>query len=134
MPPETVRRFFAADLEDGGDGVVRDQKFQRDAQRFFGPCGAPQRPAAPQTLGDAMDQFLGVEAGRTGLQLGAPIPGYSGSNRRIGADNLFGMTYAEARNAAQQSQQNIEQEKGTTNKFTSTFTPGYATGGRTQAP
>ena len=33
-------------------------------------------------------------------KLGEPIPGYSGVNRRISADNVFGMTYAEARKMA----------------------------------
>jgi len=47
-----------------------------------------------------MDQFFGVEDKPKGQMIGAPIPGYSGTNRRINADNLFGMTYAEARNAA----------------------------------
>lgn len=72
-----------------------------------------------------MDQFFGVEDKPKGQQIGAPIPGYSGTNRRINADNLFGMTYAEARNAADQSQSNIDQEKGNTNKVTSQFVPGY---------
>lgn len=72
-----------------------------------------------------MDQFFGMDAAKKGQQLGQPIPGYSGTNRRIDADNLFGMTYAEARNAADQSQSNIDNEKGNTNKVTSTFVPGY---------
>lgn len=72
-----------------------------------------------------MDEFFGVDAKKKGQQLGAPIPGYSGTNRRVNSDNLFGMTYAEARNAADQSQANIEAEKGNTNKMTSTFVPAY---------
>jgi len=35
--------------------------------------------------------------------LGEPIPGYSGVNRRVQADNVFGMTYAEARRMAGES-------------------------------
>ena len=36
-------------------------------------------------------------------QFGEPIPGYSGANRRVQADNVFGMTYQEARKMAAQS-------------------------------
>lgn len=63
---------------------------------------------------------------KTGLKLGQPIPGYSGVNRRVEADNVFGMTYAEACRRAGESQRRIQQEKGETLKMTSTFQPSYA--------
>jgi hypothetical protein len=47
--------------------------------------------------------FYGVEDKKTGLQLGQPIPGYSGVNRRVEADNMFGMTYAETHRRAKES-------------------------------
>lgn len=72
-----------------------------------------------------MGVFFGMDPPKKGQMVGAPIPGYSGSNRRIGADNLFGMTYAEARNAAGQSQSNIDNEKGNTLIQTSKFVPAY---------
>ena len=53
------------------------------------------------------------------LSLGEPIPGYSGVNRRIQADNVFGMTYAEARRMAEESLNKIQQEKSETLKETS---------------
>ena len=68
----------------------------------MGDCGAQNEPAA-QTEGQAMDEFFAIEEQAKGLQHGKPIPGYAGTNRRIQADNLFGMTYAEARAAAAQS-------------------------------
>lgn len=58
-------------------------------------------------------------------KLGDPIPGYCGVNRRVLADNVFGMTYAEARRRAQESQKRIEDEKGETLKATSKFIPEY---------
>lgn len=73
----------------------------------------PNREPPSQTELEAMDQFYGMDAAKKGQQLGQPIPGYSGTNRRIDADNLFGMTYAEARNAADQSQSNIDNERAT---------------------
>lgn len=72
-----------------------------------------------------MSEFFGMDAKKCGQALGAPVPGYSGSNRRINADNLFGMTYAEARNSAIASQGNIDNEKGNTLKHTSVFNPAY---------
>ena len=60
-----------------------------------------------------------------GHDLGEPIPGYSGANQRVEADNVFGMTYAEARRRAKDSLQRIQVEKGETLKQTSTFIPAY---------
>jgi hypothetical protein len=56
-------------------------------------------------------------------QFGEPIPGYSGVNRRVAADNVFGMTYAEARRMAQQSQFRIDEEKKETLRETSKWVP-----------
>jgi len=53
--------------------------------------------------------------------LGTPIPGYAGVNRRVEADNVFGMTYAEACRRAKDSLARIQAEKGETLKMTSTF-------------
>jgi hypothetical protein len=48
--------------------------------------------------------FYGVEEPKNQApKHGDPIPGYSGVNRRVVADNVFGMTYAEARRRAQES-------------------------------
>lgn len=73
-----------------------------------------------------MAQFFGTDPEVKGQKINNPIPGYNGHSRRIGADNLFGMTYAEARNAAVSSQGNIDQEKGNTLTHTSKFVPAYA--------
>ena len=34
------------------------------------------------------------------MRIGEPIPGYTGMNRRLVADNVFGLTYANARKAS----------------------------------
>ncbi len=69
--------------------------------------------------------FYGVSEEIKGLQLGTPIPGYSGTMRRIEADNVFGMTYAEACKRANDSLNRIKTEKGETLKLTSTFVASY---------
>ena len=55
--------------------------------------------------------------------LGEPVPGYQGVNRRIQADNLFGMTYAECRRKGVDSHGKIIQEKGETLRQTQHFMP-----------
>ena len=73
-----------------------------------------------------MRVFYGVEAPRNKApKLGNPIPGYCGVNRRVQADNVFGMTYAEARRRAQESQNRIDAEKGETLRATSLFVPEF---------
>lgn len=57
--------------------------------------------------------------------MGESIPGYSGTLRRVEADNVFGMTYAEAQRRAKDSLARIQQEKGETLKLTSSFVPDY---------
>ena len=44
-------------------------------------------------------------------------------NRRVQADNVFGMTYAEARRMAAESLAKIEQEKSETLRETSNWQP-----------
>jgi hypothetical protein len=73
-----------------------------------------------------MGVFYGVDSNsKSAERLGEPIPGYSGVNRRVQADNVFGMTYAEARRRAMESQGRIDQDKGESLKMNATFTPEY---------
>jgi hypothetical protein len=75
---------------------------------------------------DAAAVFYGVDQNQSQAErLGEPIPGYSGVNRRVQADNVFGMTYAEARRRAMESQNRIDQDKGESLQMNSTFTPEY---------
>ena len=73
-----------------------------------------------------MNCFFGIDEtkpAQTVPKLGEPIPGYSGVNRRVQADNVFGMTYAEARRMAQESMNRIEHEKSETLRETSKWVP-----------
>lgn len=67
-----------------------------------------------------------VKAEKAVQKLGEPIPGYSGVNRRVQADNVFGMTYAEARRMAGESLNKIDIEKSETLKETSKWIPAHA--------
>ena len=75
-----------------------------------------------------MDAFYGIDQvaeSKTVPKLGEPIPGYSGVNRRVQADNVFGMTYAEARRMAQESLNKIDAEKSETLRETSKWIPAH---------
>lgn len=86
-------------------------------------AGQAEAAAGDQGEDEAVAAFYGVEHKPKGLMLGQPIPGYSGVNRRVEADNVFGMTYAEACKRAKDSLARIQAEKGETLKMTSTFVP-----------
>ena len=74
---------FRQTLVAAGASVVQQQSEQEAIAAFYGiPPKDPKKEV---------------------MQLGEPIPGYSGVNRRIQADNVFGMTYAEARKMAVES-------------------------------
>lgn len=64
-------------------------------------------------------------ANRTIVKLGDPLPGYSGTNRRVVADNLFGLTYGDAKRKAQESQKKVEGYQSELLKKTSAMKPGY---------
>ena len=74
----------------------------------------------------ATNAFYGIDPPQETKEVpkfGEPIPGYSGVNRRVQADNVFGMTYAEARRMAQESMNKIDQEKSETLRETSKWVP-----------
>lgn len=109
-----------------GDGIIQNATYQKNVGNFYADQSeACEKAQGNQSESAAMAVFFGEDPPAKGQMVGQPIPGYSGSNRRIGADNLFGMTYAEARNAASQSQSNIDNEKGNTLIQTSKFMPAY---------
>ena len=59
------------------------------------------------------------------VKLGTPLPGYGGTNRRVQADNVFGMTYGESQRKAAESQHKVEEFQSELLKKTATFKPGY---------
>jgi len=117
VPPEEVYKFYGVDIEEA-DEIVKREALRRTQQKETSGNG--------QNYDDALRVFYGVDATQTEApKLEDPIPGYCGFNRRIQADNIFGMTYAEARRRAQESQNRIEVEKAETLKTTSKFFPEY---------
>lgn len=116
-----MHAFFGADVP---EETVIEENASLGAQFDYGTYLATQAIITQQEQDAAKAQaaFYGVEVSAPAnlvKQLGEPIPGYSGCNRRIQADNVFGMTYAEARKMAGESMSKINQEKRETLKETS---------------
>ena len=59
------------------------------------------------------------------VKLGNPLPGYGGTNRRIQADNLFGLTYGEGQRRANESQKKVENYQSELLQKTATYKPTY---------
>lgn len=50
--------------------------------------------------------------GKEYVQLGNPLPGYTGFGKRVLANNIFGKTYAECLKESRQDDQRLNHEKG----------------------
>lgn len=126
IPPATVYKFY---------GVEAPEGIQQEASKTKTVNFADTKKTATneESYEDALKVFYGVDNTSTQAEkLGAPIPGYCGFNRRVQADNVFGMTYAEARRRAQESQARIDTEKGDTLRSTAVFVPDYTKKGEEQ--
>jgi len=125
VPPEAVYQFYGVDVNEA-DEIVKQEALKRSQASMKAAAEEESTQKHGQNYEDALRVFYGVEVARNEApKLGEPIPGYCGVNRRVQADNVFGMTYAEARRRAQDSQNRIEVEKGETLKTTSKFMPDY---------
>lgn len=115
-----MHAFFGADIP---EDTLNEQNASLGAQKEYATFLATHvDPRIDQDAVRAQCAFYGVEEPdqtKKVKELGEPIPGYSGCNRRIQADNVFGMTYAEARKMAEESMSKINQEKSETLKETS---------------
>ena len=125
LDPRNANLFFGIPDEEM-DELVQKQALEKNAKVFYGydPNQTHARKKPAQSLEEATKQFH-LDQDKKEIKLGAPIPGYSGVSRRVNADNIFGMTYAEARRRAEDSQVKIHAEKCETLKMNSTFVPAY---------
>ncbi|EAR93097.3 hypothetical protein TTHERM_00449470 (macronuclear) [Tetrahymena thermophila SB210] len=64
----------------------------------------------PQQFEESLDKFYGDDKVDP-IRIGTPLPGYTGTNKRIVAANIFGQTFANARKTAAADQHNIDNEK-----------------------
>ena len=126
LDPRASNKFYG--IEDNEmDDLVKQQTLQKDAAAFYGFDPKSHIHIEKKHIeneDEAVKKFFGIEEKKE-LKLGNPIPGYSGVSRRVGADNVFGMTYAEARRRAEDSQVKIDEEKRSTLKANADFVPAY---------
>lgn len=133
IPPEVTYKFYNISPQEQ-DETVEQESLKRDAKAFFGTTDEPYHKdrVVRNTEEQNINAFFNDDAEpiekiikKEKTKLGDPIPNYSGVTRRVQADNVFGMTYAEACRRAKESQQRVENEKGETLKMTSTYLPDY---------
>lgn len=101
VPAEAVYQFYGVDMNEA-DEIVKQEALKRTQQSAFNATAQSNgEQKRQQEYEEALQVFYGVEAPKNEApKLGDPIPGYCGFNRRVQADNVFGMTYAEARRRA----------------------------------
>ena len=118
IPVETRNLFWGIDDP--------DTDFKRASGNFYGE-GKPQPPQAnPQTdFATSTLKFFGKEKEEKPIKHGVPIPGYTGFLRRVVADNIFGVTYAQSRNNAVSEFKDQKKEKAEILKDRAVFVPEY---------
>ena len=117
-----MHAFYGASVPD--ETIVEEVNTNKAQSDYLQTLRAEGTQATTQSLQQAEDAFFGIEDTQPkAQQFGEPIPGYSGVNRRVTADNVFGMTYAEARRMAMESQNRIVVEKKETLRETSKWVP-----------
>ena len=75
---------------------VEQEKFTETSTQYLNKLNDQGEQQRGQSLDVATGVFFGVEnvpEHKQVKQFAEPIPGYSGVNRRVQADNVFGMTY-----------------------------------------
>ncbi len=87
-------------------GQSESQKIKtwEDSSKLFYGQGLEEKGARKCFFkGEILNKFL--------VKIGQPIPGYTGVSKRVVADNIFGLTYAEARRQGENSHNNINNDK-----------------------
>lgn len=76
-----------------------------------------------ETEDEAERKFYGDVDEKKVVKKGDPIPGFTGYNKRVNADNIFGATYAQARKKGQQSEDDIKVQQQFNIKAQGTMIP-----------
>eukprot|EP01015_Nassula_variabilis_P036231 TRINITY_DN9292_c0_g1_i5.p1 TRINITY_DN9292_c0_g1~~TRINITY_DN9292_c0_g1_i5.p1 ORF type:complete len:191 (+),score=43.35 TRINITY_DN9292_c0_g1_i5:64-573(+) len=95
---------------------TQKQQLQQDiAQNFY--------QTHQETLEEAAVMFYDGTEQNPKMRIGEPIPGYTGVNRRVEADNVFGLSYAEARKKGGDSFNKLVNDRATNLKTQSSVVP-----------
>ena len=118
IPVETTNLFWGID-----DG---DASFKRATKNFYGEGKVPEEaPKQDSDFAANTLNFFGSEKRDKPLRHGEPIPGYTGFLRRVVADNVFGVTYAQSRKNAQSEFKEQKREKADVLTDRAAFVPEY---------
>lgn len=118
IPIETRNRFWG--IED------HDADLKRASENFYGDFKVPQASDKQDTdFATNTMKFFAKEKEEKAIRNGVPIPGYTGFLRRVVADNIFGVTYAQSRNNAVNDFKEQKKEKADVLKERAVFVPEY---------
>lgn len=118
IPVETRNQFWG--IEDP------ETDFKRATNGFYGD-GLYREDEAPQQNDFDTNtlNFFGKQKGEKPVKHGQPIPGYTGFLKRVVADNVFGVTYANSRKNALNDYKEQKNEKADVLKDRAVFIPEY---------
>jgi Protein of unknown function (DUF2475) len=118
IPVETRNVFWGVD-----DPEI---DFKRSLNAFYGEGKVPeQQTNVENDYATNTSKFFGREKKDKPIKNGEPIPGYTGYLRRVVADNIFGVTYAQSRKNALSEFKEQKSEKAEVLKDRAVFVPEY---------
>eukprot|EP01017_Pseudomicrothorax_dubius_P048876 TRINITY_DN8996_c0_g2_i2.p1 TRINITY_DN8996_c0_g2~~TRINITY_DN8996_c0_g2_i2.p1 ORF type:complete len:241 (+),score=50.42 TRINITY_DN8996_c0_g2_i2:75-797(+) len=106
LPPEDVNKFWGLDGKPAGTQFYETVHTLSKADR-----GRITDGGRNENLDDALSNFFGVDKSDKSLRFGEPIPGYTGTLKRVAADNIFGLSYAQALNKGKDSDHKIHDDR-----------------------
>lgn len=119
VPVDALNAFWACTDEESDLKKAQDSFYKTDQ---------PAETAPQQTEGDLASSkktFFGLDRREKPLKHGEPVPGYTGFSRKVAADNIFGLTYANARKAAAEEMKEEQGERAQVLQERAVFVPAY---------
>ena len=118
IPVETANKFWGVPSDD-------NVALQKNTDAFYANTGTYNAPAATQSLEDAQKSFFGKQNKSKPEKHGEPVPGYTGVSRRVGADNIFGQSYAASRKTSKEVLRDSKAEGAQILQQRAKFVPDY---------
>ena len=118
IPVETSNKFWGVPSDD-------NVALAKNTSAFYANQGSYQAPGAQQSLEDAQKSFFGKQQRSKPEKHGEPVPGYTGVSRRVGADNIFGQSYAASRQTSKQVLSDSKAEGAQILQQRAKFVPDY---------
>lgn len=118
VPIDTINKFWGLDSKVlRHDEVIQKQSFEQSYKNFWSFIDSNEldyEEKATESMDTSINNYWGIEKNvqdsYPDLKF-KPIPGYQGENRSIKSENIFGLTYENARKKANESLKKINDEK-----------------------